>query len=179
MFRDENEKVVTKARIPKPKPEQRRRARIPGSSSSRSESGSPPSSHSQTVTRLSLPPPSSALPVLQDEGIRFFFNHYVTVGALRPRTDQAILSSPMFPLIYRSESFCNAVSSVGYAGLSNVTKDPEHMIIARKKYATSIRNITRALEDVANSDLDATFKSVMLLAAFEVSQRAPSFRKRY
>jgi hypothetical protein len=60
------------------------------------------------------------------------------------------------------------VSSVGYAGLSNVTKNPEYTIIARRKYATSLQSITLALKDISNADLDATFKSVMLLAAFEV-----------
>lgn len=43
------------------------------------------------------------------------------------------------------------------------------MVVARKKYATSLRNITIALMDTSKADLDATFKSVMLLAAFEVS----------
>lgn len=42
------------------------------------------------------------------------------------------------------------------------------MVIARKKYAASLRDITRSLGDLAHSDLDATFKAVMLLAAFEI-----------
>jgi hypothetical protein len=78
-------------------------------------------------------------------------------------------SSPIWPLLFANQSFNNAVSSVGYAGLSNVTKNPQHMVVARKKYATSLRNITTALMDTSKADLDATFKSVMLLAAFEAS----------
>lgn len=74
----------------------------------------------------------------------------------------------MFPLITGNESLTNAVSSVGSAGLYNVTKDPKHMIMARKKYAASLRDITHSLGDLAHSELDATFKAVMLLTAFEV-----------
>jgi hypothetical protein len=166
MFRDENEKVVTKARIPKPKPEQRKRSSVSSSSSSSPESASPPGSfHEQAiVSRLMVRSPSLAS---QDEGIKFFFNHYVT-DIREPWGDLNILESTIFPLLCRSDSFANAVSSVGYAGLSNVTKDPKHMIIARRKYAASLQHITRALADVANSDLDTTLKSVVLLAAFEV-----------
>ncbi|KAH7323777.1 hypothetical protein BKA65DRAFT_74662 [Rhexocercosporidium sp. MPI-PUGE-AT-0058] len=45
---------------------------------------------------------------------------------------------------------------------------PEYMIAARKKYATSSRDVTLALKDTSKSDLDATFKAVMLLATFEI-----------
>lgn len=101
-----------------------------------------------------------------DEGIRFFFNHYVT--DVRDSWGDMIAVEPqIFPLI--CDSFANAVSSVGYAGLSNVTKDPSHRVIARKKYAASIQDIARALKDMRNSDLGATLKSVVLLAAFEVN----------
>lgn len=77
--------------------------------------------------------------------------------------------APLGPMIFGNPCFTNAVSSVGYAGLSNVTKNPEYMIVARKKYAASLRTITLALKDTSSADLDATFKSVLLLAAFEVS----------
>lgn len=104
----------------------------------------------------------------RDEGITFFFNHYAT-EIPEPRGEPDIMGSTVYPLLCRSESFTNAVSSVGYAGLSNVTKNPNHMIIARRKYAASLQSITRALGDLANSDLDATLKSVLLLAAYEVN----------
>ncbi|KUJ20462.1 uncharacterized protein LY89DRAFT_779225 [Mollisia scopiformis] len=164
MFRDENEKVVTKATIPKAKAEPRKRPRGP-SPGSRSESASPPSlSPGQVVFQHRIFPPTT----LQDEGIRFFFCNYVNTGMENFKTRADAAETAMFQLLFRSESFSNAVSSVGYAGLSNVSKDPQHMLVARRKYAASIQNIARALEDVANSDLDATLKSVMLLAAFEI-----------
>lgn len=175
MFRDENEKVVTKARVPKPKPEQRKRSSSFGSLTCSSESASPSGSVQEQamIPRLMIRSPS---PAAQDEGIKFFFNHYVT-EVQGPWGDLDIVETAMFPLLHRSDSFANAVSSVGYAGLSNVTKDPKHMIVARRKYVASLRDITRALGDVANSDLDATLKSVLLLAAFEVSSFSLCFVK--
>lgn len=177
MFRDENEKVVTKARVPKPKPEARKRASVSSSSSS---SPSPESAsmlgnfqEQAIVSRLMVKSPSLSA---QDEGIKFFFNHYVT-EIREPWGDINIVESQIFPLLCRSDSFANAVSSVGYAGLSNVTKDPSHMVIARRKYAASLKDIARALGDVGNSDLDTTLKSVVLLAAFEVCGSAAGFRR--
>jgi gamma-glutamylcysteine synthetase len=48
-------------------------------------------------------------------------------------------------------------------------KEPRDMVIARGKYATSLRNITLTLKDTSKADLDTTFKSVKRLAAFEVN----------
>lgn len=80
----------------------------------------------------------------------------------------------MLRLLFGNEAFNDAVSSVGYAGLSNVTKHLEYMVIARRKYAESLRRITLALKDTSKADLDTIFKSTMVLAAFEVSPEAGS-----
>jgi hypothetical protein len=71
-------------------------------------------------------------------------------------------------VVQQSQTFFNAVSSVGYAGLSNVTKNPNYTVFARKKYAASLRHITSALKDTSKADLHATLVSILLLAAFEV-----------
>jgi hypothetical protein len=78
-------------------------------------------------------------------------------------------TSPLWGYLLVDNVFSNAVSSVGFAGLSNVTKDPKHMVVGRRKYAASLHNITKALRDTSNSNLDVIFRSVILLAAFEVS----------
>ena len=43
------------------------------------------------------------------------------------------------------------------------------MIVARRKYAASLHYVTKSLKDVSHSNLNTTFRSVILLAAFEVS----------
>ncbi|KAH9219464.1 hypothetical protein DL95DRAFT_443512 [Leptodontidium sp. 2 PMI_412] len=174
MFRDENEKVLTKVLT------NSRDLAKQNQSKSRKNSGDESVSSSSRSTSVARSPalpigllrfsisPALAAP-LQDEGIRFFFTHYVTSGS-RPLSGEVDFArgSPPWTLLSVDPSFNNAVSSVGFAGLSNVTKDPEHTIAARKKYAASLRDITIALKDTSTSDLDATFKSVMLLAAFEI-----------
>jgi hypothetical protein len=99
--------------------------------------------------------------------VRFFFTHYVTAIIKGSTVD--ISSNPMWSLLSVNPTFFTAVSSVGFAGLANVTSKPEYAVIARKKYAASIHAITEALQDTSKSDLNATFITVMLLAAFEVS----------
>ena len=117
--------------------------------------------------------PGSILPSFApralDEGVLFFFNHYVTISSNYLSRKVDLPELPMLRLMFGNEAFNDAVSSVGYAGLSNVTKHPEYMITARKKYAASLRSITLALKDTSTADLDTIFKSTMLLAAFEVS----------
>ncbi|KAG4415650.1 hypothetical protein IFR04_011209 [Cadophora malorum] len=176
MFRDENEKVLTKARAPRQPSDAAKRTGSKSRKGSADESGSSSSRSSSVVARRpemisaqirSISPALSA--PLQDEGIRFFFTHYVSSSPkLQNGEVDCTKSSPQWSLLSIDPSFNNAVSSVGFAGLSNVTKDPEHTIAARKKYAASLRDITLALQDTSKSDLDATFKSVMLLAAFEI-----------
>ncbi|KAG4430880.1 hypothetical protein IFR05_013639 [Cadophora sp. M221] len=175
MFRDENEKVLTKARALRQASDSSKL----NQSKSRKNSGDESVSSSSRSTSVARSPPlpvglcryiSPALVApLQDEGIRFFFTHYVTAGSSLPggEVDLTRGRTP-WGLLSIDPSFNNAVSSVGFAGLSNVTKDPEHTIAARKKYAASLRDVTLALKDTSKSDLDATFKSVMLLAAFEI-----------
>lgn len=111
---------------------------------------------------------AKAFPMVDDPGIDFFFRNYVTI-ILNPFTRQFDpLSSPIYPLLFLSKGFFNAASCVGYAGLSNVKKDASLMEKARMKYGKSITEITADLKDPKKADLNATFKSVIVLAAFEV-----------
>jgi hypothetical protein len=43
------------------------------------------------------------------------------------------------------------------------------MVVARRKYAASLHDVTKALREISNSNLDVIFRSVILLATFEVS----------
>lgn len=173
LFRDESEKVVRKAKVPRSTPEHRKAAHCQTTSTNSTDS-----SVSTSPTRSVTPPNTvsqalgvskSLTPQCLDEGVIFFFDHYVTVNSNCPSWKVDLPNSAIWPTLFGNRAFNNAVSSVGYAGLSNVTKNPEYTIIARRKYATSLQGITLALKDTSNADLDATFKSVILLAAFEVS----------
>ena len=179
-FRDENEKVVRKAKViisaspeyRKPSAGQTKSTKNIDSSASAAPilSVTAPSTNSQalvvpTPTPLTRPLPSQCL----DEGVIFFFDHYMTINANYPSWEFNLPRSDAWPLIFANHAFNDAVSAVGYAGLANVTKNPAYNVVARRKYAASLQNITLALKDTSKVDLDATFKSVILLVAFEVS----------
>lgn len=135
-------------------------------SSPKSKNGSSPPS---TVSR-SHSPEEDVAKILGDAGLMFFFTHYVVVLSTSPTGEMIVDSSPLwhdfhlnFPLLLTT------ASCVGYAGLANVSKNPDFMIIARNKYATAIRAIKSKLENCSNEDFDSLFRAVMMLAVFEVS----------
>jgi len=177
-FRDENSKVI-------------RKAQTPNQQTGQQKDKSPDYSTPITLDRLAIHPPSrkrskspslvarsrrspsprSLFPALpDDEGIRFFFDHYAT--AFHACTDDGS-NGPDSPAIWPnpidSPMFANTLSSVGFAGLYNVTKNENHMVVARRKYTSTLIDIKEALTDLSKRDLDETFKTVMLLALYEVS----------
>jgi hypothetical protein len=108
------------------------------------------------------------LSCFDDLGINFFFTHYVNVATNFSSGQPDPASSPIWPGLFIDKTFYDAVSSVGFAGLSNVTKDRNLMLVARDKYATTLARISTALQDPDNMELADTFKAVLLLMAFEV-----------
>lgn len=167
MFRDENDKVLRKSKVPK-------EVKSPPGPSSSTVVGTVFVNHGSTSRypigiAKELSSELTNLSPLRDEGVRFFFTYYANALATRHNASpQELSKSPLWPLLFRSSSFFNTVSSVGYAGLANVTKDPKHSYIARKKHSVSLNDMTRALQDTSRTGLDTAFKSMLILAAFEV-----------
>jgi hypothetical protein len=185
MFRDENAKVVRRAHGPGKSVEQ---GRSPGQGSSPNlfpESSSSTSAlHVQSYNTPSLPalpwgsklqstlstmfPLGLDLPSPEHKGLAFFFTHYASInspfvdGTLDPKM------SPLYLDLQRSKPFYNAVSSVGLAGLSNVTNDNSLMLLAKHKHAETLSYVAGVLSKIDSADLEETLKHVMLLSIFEV-----------
>lgn len=121
------------------------------------------------VSRDSTPLHSPISLCFDDLGINFFFAHYVAAGSNFSSVQSDPASSPIWSSLFVDKTFYDAVSSVGFAGLSNVTKDYSLMLVARNKYVTTLGRISSALQDPDKMDLADTFKAVLLLTAFEVS----------
>lgn len=100
---------------------------------------------------------------LEDLSITFL-TCYVAVISPFATAQSSASSSPLFT----SKASFDAVSCVGLAGLSNVTNNQDLMMIARHKYAATIRHVVAALQEPVSADLDDTFKAVIMLALFEV-----------
>jgi hypothetical protein len=125
--------------------------------------------HLRTETLLA-PQPSRQIPLTPDEdkGIAFFFAHYVMISSHSTGERIKYKTTPFWPRLRTNKFFINAVSSVGLAALSNVTKDEAIMVVARQKYSTLMRYVAKALENLEEVDLEDTLKAVMVLAMFEV-----------
>ncbi|KAH8602676.1 hypothetical protein B0O99DRAFT_666308 [Bisporella sp. PMI_857] len=114
--------------------------------------------------------------VLESRGIAFFLTNYVSITNLCDET-MDLKTSLIWSNIFTNRQFFDAVSSVGLAGLSHVTKNRQLMTAARYKHAETMKYVAGALRNIGNADLDNTLKAVMLLAIFEMincTSKAPS-----
>jgi hypothetical protein len=100
---------------------------------------------------------------LEDLGVTFL-TCYVAIISPFATVQSSASSSPLFS----SKASFDAVSCVGLAGFSNVTNNQDLMMIARHKYAETIRHVGAAIQEPVSADLDDTFRAVIMLALFEV-----------
>ncbi|RDW59528.1 hypothetical protein BP6252_12615 [Coleophoma cylindrospora] len=105
---------------------------------------------------------------IEDQGISFFFNNYMTFMSSTPSGLTDVFSSPLFQEVSSSKKVFDAVSSVGLAGLSNVNKDKKAMVVARRKYSETLVQIRDSLDNPDQTGLDYTLKAVVILAIFEI-----------
>jgi hypothetical protein len=99
-----------------------------------------------------------------DPGINFFFHQYMTSSS-----QPDIFSSQIWQGVSQHKPFLDSISCVGLAGLSNVNNDQRMMSMAREKYAVTVRRVMAALQVPESADMGYTLKSVMMLVLFEVS----------
>lgn len=183
MFRDENEKVVQKASTTAKKRQVSRKVQISNKfddASSTSDSfdfvrtsqedsfAVSPAHSDLSLTSRELTPLCPPMPLCFDDlGINFFFNHYATITSKSSSIQINAALSPIWTGLSANPMFHDAISSVGFAGLSNVSQNYKHMEVARRKYVTTLGRTNAALQ---NPDVDPAhiFTAVLLLALFEV-----------
>lgn len=180
MFRDENDKAARRSAEAKAKTEARRKLEdsaalesdisTPGSGADR-----PPSDElvctgrgQQILTPRIIAPLSIPL---ENQGLRFFVNRFVTRVA--NRTGRSLHAGTMQPsphlgAVALDQSSRDAVVSVGLAALSNVNNDRELRILSREKHAMVIRAVRKIVENPAQADPDRTFHLIIMLSLYEV-----------
>jgi hypothetical protein len=94
--------------------------------------------------------------------------HYILLNPLVLQGVWFLSNSQIWRQANPSEAVLNAITSVGLAGLSNVKRDEQMMLIARQKYASAIHLTRQALADPLEIKKDRTLRAVALLAFFEV-----------
>jgi hypothetical protein len=112
------------------------------------------------LERLSISPPSL------DKGIEFFYDNYITFISGAPTGRAALPASPAWDFLFTNPAYSKACSAAGYAGLSNITGNSDHMITARKQYALSLQSVKNTIQD--KSSLAMSFESAMILSLFEL-----------
>ncbi|CAI7602217.1 unnamed protein product [Penicillium glandicola] len=189
MFRDENDKAARRSAEAKAKTEARRRledrAALESDISTPSTSADPadrsPSDVSICSRGQSIPPPRITAPLsisLEDQGLRFFVNRFVTRMATEPGSPRVgiVQPSPHFGAIALDQLSRDAVVSVGLAALSNVNNDRAQRILSREKRAMVIKAVRKVVENPAQANPHKTFHLMLMLGLYERSVRALDHR---
>ncbi|KAG0160686.1 hypothetical protein PDIDSM_8216 [Penicillium digitatum] len=169
MFRDENDKAARRSAEAKAKTEARRK--LEDSAALESDISTPSS-------RSDRSPISAPLSIsLEDQGLRFFVNRFVT--RMATRTDRSpsvaiVQPSPHFGVVARDQSSRDAVVSVGLAALSNVNNDRALRILSREKHAMVIKAVREVVENPAQANPDKTFHLIVMLSLYEMVSCTPS-----
>lgn len=105
---------------------------------------------------------------LDDRGVQFYINRYLTDQPDGPRTPEELAS-----YCTSTDAMRNIVVAVGLAGLSNLRGDKDLSLYAREKYVTALRHTGQlVLSSQVRKDpigFALSVKSVVTLALFEVS----------
>ncbi|CAI7648448.1 unnamed protein product [Penicillium palitans] len=186
MFRDENDKAARRSAEAKAKTEARRKLEDSAALEfdiSTPGSGADPSPSDALVCRSRGQPiltPRIIAPLsisLEDQGLRFFVNRFVT--RMVNRTGRSlhpdiVQPSPHLGAVALDQSSRDAVVSVGLAALSNVNNDRELRILSREKHAMVIKAVREILENPAQANPDRTFHLIIMLSLYEMVSCTPS-----
>lgn len=174
-FRDENDKAARRSAMAKSRSEARRK-RVKDSTPD--PDGSPvsscPSRLSSVVQRRSSPMflgqtiPAAVSSSLEEQGLRFFFNRFVTAISAVENSPYDIKSPPFLGAISLEARLRDAVISVGLAAMANVTRDRTLLLVSREKYVAAINSVRLAVGNPEQVSPDQTFKLIVMLSLYEV-----------
>ena len=104
---------------------------------------------------------------IEEQGSYFFFHHFVSDDPVTP-IGYARYLPKICNLSAAYSELPGIISAIGMAGLGNLQKSQETMVIARRKQTAVLRSLNSSLQDSTTATTDATFLTVMLLGLFEV-----------
>lgn len=171
VFRDETKKVVGKAQAAKQRDRIMLSAEVVQAdrcdSLNRSTRDKAVTPERATVDNQTL---SLSLSVpLEEQATCFFFRNFIfpDAGSSRPPLS-------CMPVIFKQESASSPLSaivaSIGMAGMSNLKKSPDIMVLARQKHVSALRLINSSIRDPESAKSDQMLIAVLLLGLFEVRE---------
>ena len=161
MFRSENERAAQLSAEAKAKSRARRRLDALDSISTKADAVE--SQTSSSIVAISTP--------LEDQGLRFFINRFVTPMPIRVGGHlqvHNVQDSPFFRHINYDPNIRDAVVSVGLAAIANVNRDSSLRILSREKHAQVIKAVREAVSDPTQANPDRTFPLIVMLSLYEV-----------
>ncbi|TGO42720.1 hypothetical protein BHYA_0006g01230 [Botrytis hyacinthi] len=168
-FRDENEKTLRKANsMNNPSIVRGKRSPQDGNARISSPVTRLPAKASDSITEFEFGDPAiSNLPIiknwrpLDDKGITFFLIYFMTVPLERSQNWVDITPTMSVKSFVQSRTL-EVVSSVGLAGLSNTTKNPNLMAVARKKHSDTVYFVIQELEDIMNANIVGVLQKIVM-----------------
>ncbi|CAG7917661.1 unnamed protein product [Penicillium olsonii] len=167
MFRSENERAAQLSAEAKAKSRARRRLDALDSISTKADAVE--SQTSSSIVAISTP--------LEDQGLRFFINRFVTPMPIRVGGHlqvHNVQDSPFFRHINYDPNIRDAVVSVGLAAIANVNRDSSLRILSREKHAQVIKAVREAVSDPTQANPDRTFPLIVMLSLYEMVSCAPN-----
>jgi hypothetical protein len=112
------------------------------------------------------------------QAISYYFHYYVG-----NRTGFAVAVNTALPnssnAKFNTSPLGTAITSLGMAGLANISNSPETRLAARKKYMYAIQLTQKALQDPVRVKAADTFWATTVLSLVEVSPHGPLHKDMY
>ncbi|KAL4901456.1 hypothetical protein BDW74DRAFT_181744 [Aspergillus multicolor] len=174
LFRDENERIIRRAKAA----HERSRARAQAAQNTQASNSQPedenatlsgPSARTALVPSRPLPMTCSDIDTL---GLRFCRQQFSS----EPGTERIFpqgFHQHMLRMVQTDTPFRNAVISVGLATLSNVSRDSSMLTLARQRYGETLKSVRDFVTSQSRGELGALLYSIIAMTIFETVDERP------
>lgn len=118
--------------------------------------------------------PAAVPSSMEEQGLKFFFNRFVTAISAVQNSPYDIKSPPFFNAISLEARLRDAIISVGLAAMANVTRNRSLLLASREKYVAAINSVRLAVGNPEQANPDQTFKLIVMLSLYEVRSTVPT-----
>ncbi|RDW72374.1 Zn(II)2Cys6 transcription factor domain-containing protein [Aspergillus mulundensis] len=172
LFRDENERIIRRAKAAHERSRVKAQAgKDRQASNSQPENATFSRLDSGTAVVPSRPMPMTSLDI-DNLGLQFCYRQYTC----EPGTEKVFprgFQQHMLRIMQTNASFRNAVVPVGLATLSNVNRDPSMLTLARQRYGTTLKSVRSFVTNQSRGDMESLFYVIIAMAVFETVDEKP------
>ncbi|KAF3393866.1 Histone acetyltransferase type B catalytic subunit, partial [Penicillium rolfsii] len=185
LFRDENDKTARRSAAAKARSEAQRKLldssdsldQFPGNFTNRPDSSrwnyvtQPKNTRKGIVSTMPAVVPST----LEEQGLRFFFNRFVSAfSGMAGDLPSELETPPFLKAILMQSPLRDATISVGLAAMSNVSQDRALALAAREKYVAAIHVVRKAVQNPHQANANQIVHMIVMLSMYEMVCCAPN-----